>query len=262
MALLSATIAYPMARALDFIEALASDGRHHFTTDEAAAALGTAPPAMRASLRRLKARGLIATPHRGFHVIVPPEQFVPQLMQLLEAPYYVALLSAAELHGAAPQRPQSFQVMGSGNRRPIRCGQIRVQFCVRKDAASTPTALRNTPRGSLRVATPAATALELVGYPGQCGGLEHVAAVLHDLAERLHPTELTDEAERCPIAWVQRLGHLLDRIGHTALASALQPTVTRRAAVVAPLVRALAITGAPRDERWRLAVNASLELET
>ncbi|MCB9879289.1 MAG: type IV toxin-antitoxin system AbiEi family antitoxin [Planctomycetes bacterium] len=261
-----------MARALDFIDALASDGRHHFTTDEAAVALGTAPPAMRASLRRLKARGLIATPHRGFHVIVPPEyrrlgclppeQFVPQLMQLLEAPYYVALLSAAELHGAAPQRPQSFQVMGSGNRRPIRCGQIRVQFCARKDAASTPTALRNTPRGSLRVATPAATALELVGYPGQCGGLEHVAAVLHDLAERLHPTELTDEAERCPIAWVQRLGHLLDRIGHAALAGALQPTVTRRAAVVAPLVRALAITGAPRDERWRLAVNAILELET
>jgi hypothetical protein len=50
-------------------------------------------------------------------VIVPPEyrrieclaadHFVPQLMEHLGEWYYVALLSAAELHGAAHQRPKA-----------------------------------------------------------------------------------------------------------------------------------------------------------
>src|ERR1700753_361629 len=100
-----------MPRAAEFIVELAARGRYHFTTDEAVASLGGHVPAVRAALRRLKAKGQIADPHRGFHVVVPPEyrrlgclpadQFVPQLMEQLAEVYYVALLSAAELHGAA-----------------------------------------------------------------------------------------------------------------------------------------------------------------
>jgi hypothetical protein len=58
---------------------------------------------------------------RGFHVIVPPEyrslgclppeQFAPALMETLGMPYYAGLLSAAQFHGAAHQRPQVFQVV-------------------------------------------------------------------------------------------------------------------------------------------------------
>src|SRR5262249_40136028 len=109
-----------MPRAAEFIVELASRGRYHFTTEEAVASLRGQIPAVRAAMRRLKANGQIAAPHRGFHVIVPPEyrrlgclpaeQFVPQLMDHLGETYYAALLSAAELHGAAHHRPQSFQV--------------------------------------------------------------------------------------------------------------------------------------------------------
>ena len=87
---------------------LAARGRYHFTTQEAQQALQVSVPATRAALRRLRAHGEIADPYRGFHVIVPPEyrklgclpaeQFVPQLMEYLREYYYVALLSAAELH--------------------------------------------------------------------------------------------------------------------------------------------------------------------
>src|SRR5579883_1475975 len=103
-----------MLRAAEFVAGIAASGRHHFTMAEAVRALGGSAPAVRASLRRLKARGEIADPYRGFHVIVPPEyrsigclpaeQFIPQLMEHLGEQYYVALLSAAELHGAAHQR--------------------------------------------------------------------------------------------------------------------------------------------------------------
>ena len=260
-----------MRRAADLITELAARGRYHFTTDEAVASLRGEVPAVRAALRRLKAKGQIADPYRGFYVIVPPEyrrlgclpadQFVPQLMEHLGETYYVALLSAAELHGAAHHRPQHFQVMVKTNRRPLTSGRVQVEFVARKDLARTTTVEKNTPRGALRVASPEATALELVGYADRCGGLDNVASVLAELAETLQPRNLVAAAARCPIAWVQRLGYLLDVAGHAALGDALAPRVKQRAHVVAPLVRAETHTGARRLDRWKLAVNASVELE-
>ena len=258
-----------MTNAAGYIVDLAARGRHHFTTEEATVALGSSVPAVRAALRRLKAKGEIADPFRGFYVIVPPEyrrlgslpadQFVPQLMQHLEEPYYVALLSAAELHGAAHQRPQSFQVMVKANRRPLECGEVRVQFIARKDMEGTSVVEKKTPRGLLRVASPEATALELVGYADQSGGLDNVASVLTELVETVDADRLVSECSRSPIAWVQRLGYLLDLTEHRELADKLAPFVVSHAKAIAPLVRAKSRSGAPRDERWKLAVNATVE---
>lgn len=258
-----------MSGATRFIHDVAARGRYHFTTEEAVQALGGSLPAVRAALRRLKGKGEIADPHRGFHVIVPPEyqrlgclpaeQFVPQLMAHLGEPYYVALLSAAELHGAAHQRPQSFQVMVKRNRRQITCGEVRVRFVARRDLETTHVVEMNTPRGRLRVASAEATAFELVGYADQCGGLDNVASVLGDLVESLDPERLVAAARLCPIAWAQRLGYLLDLAEHRELADALASHVQESAQVVAPLVRARARAGAERVDRWKLAINATVE---
>jgi len=254
-----------------YIAELAASGRHDFTTKAVADWAGSAVPAVRAALRRLKAKGEIADPYRGFYVIVPPEyrrlgclpaeQFVPQLMEHLGQAYYVALLSAAELHGAAHQRPQRFQVMVKTSRGPVECGEVRVQFVARNDLERTPVVEKNTPRGLLRVASSAATALELVGYADHCGGLDNVAAVLNELVEVIDAQQLLAAAAGCPIAWVQRLGYLLDLLGHREVGDLLAPQIEARAHVVAPLVRARSSAGAQRLHRWKLAVNASVEPE-
>lgn len=259
----------PVLSASDLLVRLAATGVHHFTTVEAVRALRAAPHAVRAALRRLAAKGVIASPYRGFHVIVPPEyrrlgalpaeQFVPALMEHLGETYYAALLSAAELHGAAHQRPQSFQVMVRANRRPIECGRVRVDFFARGDLDRTPIETRNTPRGTLRVSTAEATALELTGYAGACGGIDHVARVVAELAESIDARKLVAAAELAPIAWAQRAGHLLERAGHVELVSELAEYVREHARVHVPLVRSRSMTGAPRAARWRLALNASLE---
>lgn len=116
---------------------------------------------------------------------------------------YVALLSAAEIHGAAHQRPQRLQVMVERSRRPLQCGDVSVQFLSRADAGETPVRQETTPGGYLRVASPEATALELVGYADQCGGLSNVATVLRELEPELDSALLLAEARRSPIAWVQ-----------------------------------------------------------
>ena len=260
-----------MAFARDYFNDLSAAGRHHFTMDEAVAALGGSIVAVRAALRRASQRGEIASPHRGFFVIVPPEyrrlrclppeQFIPHLMKYLEEPYYVALLSAAELHGAAHHRPQRFQVMVPKNRRPIECGEVRVQFVARHDLERTPVVEQNTPRGRMRLSSPEATALDLVGYADQCGGLGNVASVLSELVEFVGAQRLLEAARLCPVVWSQRLGYLFELTNHEELASVLADHVRAQVATLAPLVRAKSMRGAPRAERWQLAVNAIVEAD-
>jgi len=256
-------------RAEEYIEDLAAHGRYHFTTDDALGAIGGSGAAVRAQLRRLKDRGRIASPMRSFHVIVPPEykqlgclpaeHFVDQLMEKLGEPYYVALLSAAERHGAAHQRPQSLQVMVRKNRPAIECGQVRVVFIARGDLERMPITTVNTPRGFVRYSTPEVTALELVGYPHQAGGLNNVATVLAELSEEMDAEKLVEAAMLSPVGWSQRLGYLLELADQQELAGALARFVEMHARSYTPLRRAEDVAGAERNPRWKLLINVEVE---
>ncbi|MDE0075082.1 MAG: type IV toxin-antitoxin system AbiEi family antitoxin [Gammaproteobacteria bacterium] len=257
--------------ARDYVADMAARGRHHFTTDEAVGAIRSPRSAVRAQLRRLKARGVIAEPIRGFNIIVPAEyrsrgclpaeQFIPQLMDLAGEPYYFALLSAAERYGAAHQRPQVVQVMARRNRAAIECGQVRVVFVARHDLGRMFVKEFNTPRGLARYSTPEVTALELVGYPSHAGGIANVATVLRDLAEEMEADALARAAHLSPVSWSQRLGYLLERFGESDLVDTLLPFVEEQARSYTPLRRAAPNTGAGRDATWKLIVNVVIETD-
>ena len=82
---------------------------------------------MKNELNRLCSNKTIANVYRGFYVIipihyvlrgsVPATYYIDQLMTYLGKPYYVCMLSAAELLGVAHQRPQQFSVMTTYPRR-------------------------------------------------------------------------------------------------------------------------------------------------
>src|ERR1700722_14707903 len=210
-------------RARDYLADLAASGRYDFGSTDARKALGISPAAAKRALNRLAKRGLIAPPARGFYVIVPPEsrslgslpadQFIPALMKRLGLTYYAGLLSAAQYHGAAHHRPQEFQVMLAKSRRPIVSGAVRIAFIVRKNISTVPVQRFNTPRGTILVSTPEATAVDVIGYPGHIGGLDQTATILSELAEKLDPEKLVAAARTAPIPWAQRLGYLLVKVG-------------------------------------------------
>lgn len=255
--------------ATDLIDALASRGKYHFTTSEAAERLGARVAAVRASLRRLRRKGLIAVPYRGFHVIVPPEyrrlgclpadQFIPQLMEHLGVEYYAGLLTAGRYHGAAHQQPQVFQVVVAKNRPPIACGEVQVAFVARHNVAHVPTVRINTPRGHLAVSTPEATAFDLVGYPQHAGGLDNVATVLSELAESLDPVVLSSVAPLSPLPWSQRLGHLLEQVGAGDKTGPLAEHVAGAVNETTLLMPSASAEGTPHDARWRLVANVQVE---
>jgi predicted transcriptional regulator of viral defense system len=273
----------PRLKARQYIEDLAATGRYHFLAKEAQKALGASAAAVKVTLSRLSKRGVIASPARGFYVIVPPEyrslgclpadQFIPALMKTLNLPYYAGLLTAAQYHGAAHQRPQQFQVFLEKRRLPIACGRVRVVFLIRKRLREVPVQSLNTPRGTLLVSSPEATALDLVGYQHQAGGLNQVATVLSELAEKIEPAELAAAAAAAPVPWAQRLGYLLERVGAPEKAASLKEYVRARARESAPLLanapkpsrlpdpRRARRDKVVRDADWKLYVNAEVQPE-
>jgi len=255
----------------NFVSGLAAGGRYFFASRDAQSALGVSNAAAKLALNRMAKQGAIASPARGFYVTVPPEyhslgclpadQFIPALMKSLGQNYYVGLLSAAQYHGAAHQRPQEFQVFLTKNRRPIQCGKVRVTFMARKRITDVTVQSFNTPRGTILVSTPEATAIDLVGYQHHAGGLDQVATILSELVEKIDPEKLAAAAATAPIPWAQRLGYLLEHIGAGQKASALKTYVHEHARLTTLLSPTAPREGYRRDEDWNLFINADVEAE-
>lgn len=256
----------------EYIRDLAASGCYTFTSNEARVALGVSAAATKLALHRLARKGGIASPARGFHVIVPPEyqdlgcvpadQFLPALMQRAGVPYYAGLLTAAQYYGAAHHRPQEFQMMLAKSRRPIHCGAVRVAFFVRKRLREVPLQSFNTPRGPIQVSAPEATALDLVGYQHRVGGLDQVVTILSELAERVDPQKLVAAAQTAPLPWAQRLGYLLEQAGAAKKAVVLKSHVKGTARQTAALLPGVSANELHRDADWKLVVNAQVEVET
>lgn len=266
----SANIRAPRGRLERWIEALQGKGRYVFRREEACAAIAYSAVAFQAAARRLIKKGRLIMPRRGFFVLVPfeyqsagappPSWFIEDLMAHARRPYYVGLLSAAALHGAAQQQPQEFQVVTDVPIRPIRVGRAVLRFFTKRHFGGSPTQSVKTETGSMRVSSPEVTALDLVRYVGQAGQLNNVATVLRDLAERLDPRRLVEAARtEVELSHVQRLGLLLDRVAEARRTDALARWVRDQRPRVVSLRPDRPSDGAAKDARWSVLVNESVE---
>ncbi|MEG9862750.1 MAG: type IV toxin-antitoxin system AbiEi family antitoxin [Parvularculales bacterium] len=254
-----------MSYAQAYIDDLNRSGRWYFTTGEARAALGVSGDGIRHALYRLQKKKLIAHPVRGFNVILkekryrnigclPAGIFIPGLMEHLGLDYYIGLLTAAKYHGAAHQAPQVFQVMVEKPRRPIRCGRVRVEFHVRKRLADIPVRMFETTSNVHRTSSAEATALDVVGYRLEVGGLYNVANIIKAMGGKIDPYLLVDVAGTAPVSWSQRLGYLMEFLGHADRTGPLKDYVRERANCVARLRPDLPLLPDYADD-WQLNIN-------
>jgi len=151
--------------------------------------------------------------------------------------------------------------MVAKSRRPLACGAVRVAFMVRKDIARIAVQSFNTPRGTVLVSTPEATAVDIVGYYHQAGGLDQAATVLGELAENLKPDKLLAAVQIAPVPWAQRLGYLLEKVDAAAVAAPLKSYVGEKARQTALLLPTAPAASAHRDDSWKLLINADVEAE-
>lgn len=264
----------------NFVTALQSEGRITFTRAEAIAALGITEAAFLKAAARLQKRHMLFNPRHGFYVAVPPQfmsweappppWYIDALMRHEQRPYYVGLLKAAELHGATHHAVMEFQVVTDKQLRKIRAGRSWVTFYFRKDLESVREGIvdRKTDTGSMKISGPELTALDLFRYMHVAGGIDAVATVMTDLAESIEGEKLAAMSAHFERACGQRVGYLLDRLGHAERANALRDRLFEREALswvtLQPERRKDEKTQhAPveRNERWRVIVQRYPEID-
>lgn len=256
----------------EYIQDLSAQGIRTFTSKEVKTALGKSDKAAWAAIERLKAKGRLASPAKGFYIIIPPEYrvlkclppelFISQLMTFWKKNYYIGLLSAAMYLGAAHHQPQVFQVMIDEYHPKISCGRVRIEFAKKKNLSDTSLQTIKTEAGNINISTPEATAIDLVSYPGRCGGLNNILTILEELSDMLRSLPLLALLEKKhERASLQRLGYLLEQIGSLELSSLLYQRLTLEPLTLVPLNPSLPIKGAKRDVKWKIAVNMLLESE-
>ena len=254
-----------------YVSRLLSAGRTVFTAEEAERVLGVGRGAFLDAAERLQRRGALLGPRRGFYVVVPPQYgswggpppawYIDTLMRHEGHAYYVGLLKAAELHGATHQAVMEFQVVSDKRLPKIRAGRNLLVFYFRKDmeAVTAGTEGLKTDTGTMTVSSAALTALDLLRYPQASGGIDSVATVLSDLGEKIDPEQLGTLAALVERPVVQRLGYLLDHLGHGALTGPMLASLRARGSLPwTELDRRevrdpdFALEPQQRDPRWRV----------
>ncbi|MGH7882557.1 MAG: type IV toxin-antitoxin system AbiEi family antitoxin domain-containing protein [Candidatus Dormibacteraceae bacterium] len=207
---------------------LIAQGRYTFTAEEATMITGWKE--VRSGLARLAKAGKLFSPYKGFYVIVPPEYrswgavpaewFIDTLMNHLNVPYYVGLLSAAAMHGASHQAPQVFQVVTGRQLRARNRGRIRLRFLYSDHIAKTPVVRKTVHTGSILVSSKEATLFDLIAHPAAAIGFGNIATVIRDLGE-LDGSQLAAIAKTRPRVHARRVGWLLEQFDPN-----VQPVVT------------------------------------
>ena len=225
-------------------------------------------------LYRLCSNKTIASVYRGFYVIIPVQYvlrgsvpatyYIDQLMAYLQKPYYVCMLSAAELLGAAHQRPQQFSVMTTfPKRRVVSTRNVIIDWFYRKGLPEDALITKNTETGTIRISNPLLTAADLVQYQQHVGGLSRVATVLEELSEQIDiKSQFASLASFVKkVAW-QRLGFILEHVvEENELADELYGQIRDLpgSLMYMPLSTSAEDNTSERNSRWKININIQIE---
>jgi predicted transcriptional regulator of viral defense system len=225
---------------------------------------------------KLKKKGDVISPAKNLYVIIPPEhqrngclpadELVPLLMKHWNIDYYVCLLSAASYYGAAHQKPHVFQVMTNKQLKPLVLGEVKIDFVYKKKFINTQIQKVTVKTGYLNVSSPELTAMDLLLYLHQAGGLNHVATVLNELIETIDPEKMIALIQNSKQKnWIQRLGYILEHIEpmemekRNRLVAQMLNFIERQPLGFVPLAAELPTKNVPRNKRWKIVENTTIE---
>jgi len=265
-----------------YLDELLSRGRACFSREEALEALGLNSTAFVAAAGRLARKHRLASPRRGFYLILRPEdrvagapdpvRWIDPLMKYLGLDYRVSLLRAAAFHGSSHQAAMIFQVIVPKQLRAFDIGRHRLQFIYQAPAAFAKTNLPDwlsqmkSEAGFAKVAGVELTLLDCARYFHKAAGINGMAQIVQDLGASADPRKLAKAAMAYENSAVRRLGYLLDHAGHARQAKVLEP-FARKAKSMKPLdpsVKPLTESFAElyeKDTRWMLVINEPVEID-
>lgn len=260
-----------------YLDHIRSLGQRSFTLNQAINDLKISKNSVLIAISRLKKRGDLISPSKGFYVIIPPEyrhfgcipaeELVPLLMGHLGLDYYASLLTAAMYHGASHQKPGSFQIITDKQfKRGLKFGKVRIDFIHKKSLKNLPTQNIIVKTGYLKISTPELTAIDLLNYSNKSGGLNHIATVLSELIESIDPEKLIILANQLHAnVCLQRMGYILENIdpldteSNRKIINALVDYLAQKKLKYMPLAPEIPIVGYPYSKKWMIIENSSVE---
>ena len=276
-AVLQNQVKYARMSVSDWVNELEMDGRTTFSLAELSIALpNLTAKNISNSLWRLTQTHRIALVQKAFYVIVPPANrrdglvspyyYIDNLMRKIGREYYVGLLTAASLHGAAHQAVMTCDVVIPYPRISFsRSLNSQLNWHYRPSIPLEFLERRKTDTGYMSISNPELTAFDLIQHSSACGGLSAVATILAELSESIDFRKSEGRVlSSTSCATIQRLGYILDTvIGQRENADALygywRQHFTRSNYV--PLSSQVAGNISNRDKRWKVLVNAEMEVD-
>lgn len=256
---------------------LLAQGRHAFSLEAIRKAFPNhSAIAIKYALKRLVDKGQLISIHKGYYLIIspqyksrgvlPPSLYLDDFMKELGRPYYMGLLSAAAIHGAAHQQPQEFFVVT--NFPALRSTQkkgLKINYISKSEMPVKLLDTRKTESGYLKISNPILTAVDLVQFSKRSGGMNRVATVLHELIEIIQPPSINEYLlEVAPLTVLQRLGYILEKVlNNSALAEALYTVLQKNNPVLfrTPLKASASVKGFLVDEKWKVIINTTIETD-
>jgi predicted transcriptional regulator of viral defense system len=265
-----------------FVDSQLVRGRAHFSKAAALAEARQTRRAFESEVARLTQKGRLASPRRGFYLILRPEdrllgapdpsRWIDPMMKHLGLDYRISLLRAAAFHGSAHQAAMVFQVITPRQLQGIEMGRQRVEFIYQTPAAfgetNRPEWLRQlkTEAGFAKIAGVELTLLDICRYFHRAAGISGAAQAVHDLGKKADPGILAKAANTYENSAVRRLGYLLERFGHDRQAKSLRAFAAKAKSFKAldpaakPIVAALTETE-EKNPKWKLVINAPMEID-
>ena len=254
-----------------FIRQVLSVGRISFSIEEVMQQSGSGRKIAQVSLSRLASNGEIVLVRRGFYVIitpefslqknVPPLMYVDDLMKYIGRDYYISLLSAAALHGAAHQQPMRFFVTtGMPPVRNIENDRLHIAFNIKKEWNNSCITQMKTRTGYVNVSTPEATMLDLVENQ-RTFGLARIVGIVDELSECINKSSLRNTATYYPTAIIQRLGYIFESLLEKAYLTKSLSSVLAKRTVYPQYLSLSAEKRGTLDEKWKVIVNDEIETD-
>ncbi|MGV8095824.1 MAG: type IV toxin-antitoxin system AbiEi family antitoxin [Mangrovibacterium sp.] len=263
-----------------WVETLPKTGKNVFTLEEITQQFPMINAMnIRNTLHRLSKKGVIQSVWHGFYAIipvdyglkgiVPPTEYIDQLMRYLGKEYYVGLLNAAAFHGAAHQQPQEFTVVVNDKnlRGRIKKG-VKINFITRFDLPTPYIKQLNTRNGYIRISSAELTAMDLIFYIKEIGGINRAATVLNELAEAIDLQNIKDDfLGYFSSAILQRLGYILEEVlGYKELAETLYQKAKKakikfRKYPLKVVSKETDLGDYDTNEKWKIIINEEIEID-
>jgi predicted transcriptional regulator of viral defense system len=253
-----------------FLVELQEKGRYGFTFDDLRNYFNLSEESLLQGLFRYKQKKQVAQIRKGFYAIITPEYskqgmlpyhlFIDDLMKSLNKPYYVALLSASALYGAAHQQPMEYYVIAQTPApRSINSKKLKISFLSKNTWEQDNIIQKTTDAGYINVSSPELTALDLFAYVEKIG-LNRITTVLKELAQSIKVSSLSRTIKKYPNTPVlQRLGYIMDKLlKEEKIAEVLLKNLKER--TVSPvLLSTHESKNGLLDETWKVIINMEIE---